>query len=147
MNWHCIPFLQLTLTQLYNIMALRQSVFIVEQNCPYLDADGKDIHALHILAYDNQNKLSAYARLLPPNISYPEASIGRVITAATHRNSGLGITLMQYSIQQLFINFEKQPIRIGAQLYLQKFYEKFGFYKQSEPYLEDNILHIIMLKQ
>ena len=104
MEWHCKKFSDLSVTELYQIMKLRSEVFVVEQNCVYLDADGKDKESYHFFAIDNDD-ITTYARLLPPGLSFKEPSIGRVLTALSHRRSGLGIILMKKSIsktQELF---------------------------------------------
>jgi ElaA protein len=140
------PFKQLTVHQLYDIMALRQEVFIVEQNCPYLDADGKDQDSWHLMIHDDAGKLIAYTRLLPRGLAYPEyASIGRVVSSPAARGTGIGKHLMQLSIEQCRILFPNDPIKIGAQSYLLRFYEGFGFYSTGENYLEDGIPHTKMI--
>lgn len=145
-NFKCLAFRQLSLDQLYELMALRQAVFVVEQDCPYLDADGKDQAAFHLLGYNEQQELVAYTRLLPAGISYDKyASIGRVITRASERRTGLGRALMRESIRQAIALFPGSPIKISAQCYLIKFYESFGFQSVGESYLEDGIPHIGML--
>ncbi len=146
MNWTLKPFADLTPKELYNILQLRNEVFIVEQNCPYQDLDNKDIYAYHLMG-TKENKLIAYSRLLAPGISYSESSIGRVVSSPAARKTGMGKELMKESIEQIQNLFHTDTIRIGAQLYLKKFYESFGFIQQGEPYLEDNIPHIIMLKK
>ncbi|MBL7777126.1 MAG: GNAT family N-acetyltransferase [Chitinophagales bacterium] len=146
MRFICKPFADLTLAELYAMMQLRQEVFIVEQNCPYLDADGKDVKSHHLLCYDT-DALVAYCRLLPSGVSYEEPSIGRVITAARVRNTGLGKLLMQKAIEHIELLFGNNTIRIGAQAYLKKFYEQFGFEDMQQPYLEDGIPHLIMLRK
>lgn len=145
MIWKLKQFNDLTPGELYNILQLRNEVFIVEQNCPYQDMDNKDIHAHHLMGMKGE-KLLAYARLLAPGISYSESSIGRVVSSPSARKTGMGKKLMQESIEQVRNLFHTDIIRIGAQLYLQKFYESFGFQKDSEIYLEDNIPHILMLR-
>jgi ElaA protein len=138
-------FDQLTLLELYDIMRLRQEVFVVEQECPYLDADGKDIKAMHVLGTDPNGSIQAYTRLLDRGISYDDyPSIGRVINSAAIRGSGEGKRLMQYSIEQIK-NLYPGPIKIGAQAYLKRFYEGFGFVDMDMPYLEDGIPHLIMV--
>ena len=144
--WEVKSFEGLTNQELYNILKLRSEVFVVEQNCPYQDMDGKDIYCFHLLGTNEKNKLIAYARLLPADISFKEVSIGRVVTAQTVRRTGAGIELMQNALQVIEDKHGKVPIRIGAQLYLKHFYERFGFVQDSEIYLEDNIEHIEMLK-
>ncbi len=145
LNWQCKPFNELTAAELYQILQLRSRVFIIEQQCNYLDEDGKDYKSHHLMAWDN-DCLAAYARLIPAAIAYPEASIGRVITSSKYRATGIGKKLMAKSINEVYKHFGKQPIRIGAQLYLKRFYENFGFVTCSDEYMEDNILHIEMLK-
>jgi ElaA protein len=105
--------------------------------------DDKDQQCWHVSGYEN-GKLVAYTRLVPPGISYPEPSIGRVITTPTMRGSGIGRILMQYSIEKIFSIFGKQCIKIGAQLYLKKFYESLGFSVSGPVYLEDGIDHVEM---
>lgn len=139
----CQQFNELSPLVLYKIMKARSEVFVVEQNCVYLDADGKDMKAHHLI-YWKSNEIAAYTRLLPPGISYNEMSIGRVLTTSQFRNHGFGKTLMQESIMQCRILYGHGDIVIGAQLYLKNFYESFGFMQEGEIYMEDNIPHIIM---
>lgn len=143
-TWTCAFFSDLTNIEVYKILQLRNEVFIVEQNCVYPDCDGKDFIAHHLCAWQN-DQLVAYARLLPPGISFPDkASIGRVLTAPSVRRQKLGIQLMERSINETHRLFGPGIIAISAQLYLRKFYESFSFVKTSEIYLEDNIPHIHM---
>lgn len=144
MTWNCKPFTELSVHELYAILQLRMEVFVVEQNCVFQDADDKDQHCWHCMGWSG-NKLAAYTRLVPAGISYHEASIGRVVTSPNMRKSGIGRSLMIKSIEEIFNLWGKQPIRIGAQLYLKKFYESLGFEQCSTIYLEDNIEHIQML--
>jgi ElaA protein len=138
-------FNDLTQHELYEIMQLRQEVFVVEQNCPYLDADGKDVYGYHLMGKDDQHELQCYTRLLPEGISYSGfVSIGRVINSSKIRGKGFGKELMHISIQQIKELYPGLPIKIGAQAYLKKFYESFGFIDLGTPYLEDNIPHILM---
>lgn len=117
---------------------------MVEQNCPYQDADGKDLKCFHLWGEQN-GKLIAYARIVPANVSYKEPSIGRVITCAEARGTGAGKILMEKSLEFIKKEFGNVPVRIGAQAYLQKFYESFGFVREGDEYDEDGIPHIIML--
>jgi ElaA protein len=144
-DWQLKSFEELTPYQLYAILQLRNEVFVVEQNCIFQDADDKDQNSWHFMGFQN-NRLVAYTRLIPAGESYDEASIGRVVTSPTIRSTGAGKELMQLSVEMLYKLFGKQPIKIGAQLYLKKFYEAFGFYQCSDIYLEDGIEHILMLK-
>ena len=140
----CKKFEALTPAELYEILQLRSLVFVVEQNCVYLDADGKDAKSLHLCFYSD-NKLVAYARLLPPGLSYKEASIGRVVSHKDHRKYGFGKLLMKEAIERTLAHYDTRKIRIGAQLYLKEFYEGFGFVQASPVYDEDGIEHIEML--
>ena len=139
----CKPFADLSPFELYAIMQLRNEVFVVEQNCVYQDADNKDPHCHHLMIWDNQ-KLAAYSRLLPKGLAYEQMSIGRVISSPAYRRTGVGKLLIAKGIEKCHELFGKGSIHIGAQLYLKKFYESFGFVKVSEMYLEDNIEHIEM---
>lgn len=144
-QWHLKHFDELSLHQLYALLQLRIEVFIVEQACPFQDADGKDQGSYHLLGYDN-GKLIAYTRLVPPGVIYTEASIGRVVASPAVRGSGAGKELMQESLNKVYALFGVGPVKIGAQLYLKKFYESFGFLQIGDVYLEDGIPHIYMLK-
>lgn len=144
MTWICKKFNDLTVHELYAILQLRNEVFIVEQNCSYPDCDNKDLQSWHLMGMEN-GKLLAYSRLIPAGISYRETSIGRVVSSPGVRGKGLGKELMRESMEHICQLFQTGTIRIGAQLYLQHFYNSFGFVKDSEIYLEDNIPHIQML--
>ena len=143
--WQCLHFNELNTTTLYEILKARQMVFSVEQNCAYLDLDGLDQTALHLIAWDNE-QLAGYARLMPPNTQYPEASIGRVLTLPGYRGSGLGKQLISKAIVECQEQFHTGTIKLGAQQYLEDFYQRHGFQTISQPYLEDGIWHIKMLK-
>jgi ElaA protein len=144
MNWSCKKFDELMSFELYAIMQLRNEVFVVEQNCVYQDADNKDQFCYHLMGWD-EDTLIAYTRILPAGISYVESSIGRVVVLPSARKSGSGKILMQKSMEALFSLFGNIPIKIGAQLYLKKFYESLGFQQTSDIYVEDGISHIEML--
>ena len=145
-TWIYKPFEELTLQELYDAMALRQEVFVIEQDCPYLDADGKDQHSLHLFAY-LRNELVAYIRVVKPGISYPEFSIGRVVSHPTYRGKGYGQLVMKEGIKRIEQDFGKVPIRISAQTYLRRFYQSFGFQATGKEYLEDGIPHIEMIRE
>ncbi|MBE8728292.1 GNAT family N-acetyltransferase [Flavobacterium hungaricum] len=138
-------FEELTNHELYAMLRLRSEVFVVEQNCPYLDLDNKDQKSFHLLYYVD-NQLAGCTRLLPKGISYNEISIGRVVIAPSHRGLGLGVKLMEASILGCEEKFGKGPIRIGAQYHLSKFYNSLGFEEEGEVYDEDGIPHIEMLR-
>lgn len=144
MQWSLKPFSALTTDELYAILQLRSLVFVVEQNCPYLDQDDKDQPSWHLLG-SQANKLVAYTRIIPPGISYEMPSIGRVVTSPQVRRTGIGRLLMQKSIDSCHQLFGKEPIQIGAQQYLESFYTSLGFEISGSPYLEDGILHIHMI--
>lgn len=150
MNWTCKHFNELSIHELYEIFRLRMEVFVVEQNCPYQDADKKDLESYHLMGFqkaNDQTELVAYSRILPPGISFPEPSIGRVITSPNVRRTGTGRYLMQESISIVKEKYGDASIRIGAQSYLKKFYEGFGFVSEGEEYLEDGIPHREMVKK
>lgn len=144
-QWLLKKFGELTPYQVYEILQLRNEVFVVEQNCVFQDADNKDQSSYHLMGFIN-DKLVAYTRLVPAGVSYEQVSIGRVVTSPSARRSGAGKELMQQSIDSVYKLFGVQPIKIGAQLYLKKFYESFGFKQMGEGYLEDGIEHIYMIK-
>ena len=146
LRWTESPWTTLDRDDLYDLITLRQLVFAVEQNCVYLDCDGVDRRAVHLLGRDDSKNLIAYARLMDRGVVYDEASIGRVVTHPSARRTGAGRALMTESIARCERLFGKGPIRIGAQRYLERFYQDFGFVTASEPYLEDGIPHIKMLR-
>ena len=147
LTYRCLPFDRLSLAELYAIMRLRQEVFVVEQDCPYLDADGKDQASYHVLGENASGELHAYTRLVPSGISYADCpSIGRVITSATVRGRGEGYPLMRYSIERCRVLFGDTPIKISAQSHLQGYYGKLGFAPTGEAYLEDGIPHVGMVR-
>ena len=145
-RWHCIPFEAFPPLILYDVLRLRSEIFVVEQNCAYQDIDRRDIDALHLLAHNEAGELMAYARLFNAGQCYEQASIGRVIVARPYRKYGLGRALMQQAIAHIDHLFGPQPIKIGAQSYLENFYGSFGFQQIGEPYVEDGIPHIYMLR-
>jgi ElaA protein len=143
LSWTLKKFDDLTPHELYAILQLRGEVFVVEQNCVYQDMDNKDLRAWMLMGWE-EGKLLAHTRLLPPGLSYEEASIGRVVSSPSARGRGIGRELMIKSIESVYILYGQGPIRIGAQLYLQSFYASLGFRPEGDIYLEDNIQHIIM---
>lgn len=143
MRWTYKAFQELSVDELYLILQLRNEVFSVEQNCVYQDADDKDQVAFHLCGWDGKT-LAAYCRILPPGISYPCSSIGRVVTSQQHRKGGYGKQLMQMAVEKTLTQFHCSTIIISAQLYLKKFYEAIGFRQTSDAYLEDGIPHIKM---
>ena len=145
MTWIFKKFDELTPGELYACLQLRNEVFVVEQNCVFQDADDKDQICYHLMCWEGK-KLLAYTRIAPPGICYEESSIGRVVSSPSVRGKGTGKLLMQKSIELVYSLFGKgSAIKIGAQLYLKKFYESFGFKQSSDIYIEDGIEHIKML--
>ena len=146
-NFRCKAFHELTALQLYAVMALRQEVFVVEQDCPYLDADGKDIKCWHLMGYDDDGKLIAYARIIPKGVSYENfASMGRIATSAAVRRTGAGRALMKAAMDWIEQQLPGDNIKISAQIYLREFYESFGFVVSGEEYIEDGIPHFPMVR-
>lgn len=145
-SWFCQHWDELQLAQLYALLAARQAVFVVEQNCPYQDADGLDPACLHLWQSDAQGRILAYARLLPPGLQHPEASIGRVLTSAAGRGRGLGRALMHEAITRISTWQPGQPLRIDAQNYLRDFYASLGFIPEGPIYLLDGIDHVQMVR-
>src|SRR6218665_27683 len=145
-NWTLKKFEALTATELYEILRLRTEVFVVEQQCVFQDMDNRDQHCYHLLGRKG-DLLAAYTRIVPTGICYDDApSIGPVVTSPQTRGEGLGRELMIQSIKQLFRVYGESTIRIGAQLYLKKFYESLGFVQSSDIYDEDGIDHIEMTR-
>lgn len=137
-------FAELGVTRLYDVLALRQRVFVVEQDCPYLDADGLDPACHHLLGY-RDGVLVAYVRVLPMGVQYPDAhAIGRVVTAPEARRVGLGRPLMREGLRRLRETCGEGPVKLGAQAYLQGFYESLGYRVCGPGYLEDGIPHLPM---
>jgi len=146
LTFACLSFDELSPHTLYEILALRQEVFVVEQNCPYQDCDGKDLQSWHLMGRDELGKLICYTRLLPGGLAYQGyASIGRVVIAPSARGTGSGKVLMEKSIETCRQLFGNKPIKIGAQSYLLKFYQGFGFRSTGEEYMEDGIPHTKMI--
>ncbi|WP_018616728.1 GNAT family N-acetyltransferase [Segetibacter koreensis] len=144
-KWTCKYFHELTPYELYDVVKLRNEVFVVEQNCVFQDADDKDQKCYHLMGFVD-DELVAYARLVPAGVSYKYISIGRVVTSRKVRSKGAGKALLDMAISQCNLLFGEQSIKIGAQLYLKKFYEGFGFKQTSDIYDEDGIPHIKMLR-
>lgn len=144
-QWVWRDFQELTPDELYDIFALRQTVFVVEQNCAYLDADGWDRRSRHLYTRDDSGLMTAYLRLVEPGVKYPEPSIGRVITHPIARRTGLGRELMAEGLRGAARHFPGAAVRIGAQSWAAKFYQSLGFEPVGEEYLEDEIPHVEML--
>lgn len=150
-QWRCLPFAAMSADTLYRLLRLRSEVFVVEQNCVFLDMDGLDAQCMHLLgeviSADGTISLQASTRLVPPGVAFEEASIGRVVTAPAARGGGIGHTLMAESVRQLIALWGAQPIRIGAQAHLERFYNRHGFVSDNKPYIEDGIPHLEMIRR
>lgn len=145
LHWTWKTFDQLSLRQLYDAIHLRQKVFVIEQACLYLDADGFDPTSRHALGYDKHGTLVAYARLLPPGVRYAEPSIGRVIVAEHLRGQGLGEEVMKQALALAAELYPRSPVRISAQARLEEFYQRLGFHREGALYDDVGIPHVDML--
>ncbi|MBS1659690.1 MAG: GNAT family N-acetyltransferase [Bacteroidetes bacterium] len=143
-TWTSKKFDELTPRELYIILRLRSEVFVVEQNCVFLDMDNKDFYCDHLMGWQG-DQLVGYSRIVPAGISYVESSIGRIVSSPAARGQKVGRELVAQSIDLLYKLHGKRDIRIGAQYYLLQFYSSFGFVQKGEIYLEDGIEHIEML--
>lgn len=146
-RWRWCRFGALTVFELQHIYAARQQVFAIEQQCIYLDVDGHDEAAYHMAAWSDGHQWPlAYARLLDPGTKYPEPSMGRVITTAPARGTGLGRELVRRLIVRCAVTWPGQAIRISAQARLERFYRAAGFAAVGVPYIEDGIPHVEMCR-
>ncbi|MCE3294895.1 MAG: hypothetical protein K0R65_609 [Crocinitomicaceae bacterium] len=139
-------FDDLSVREFHDILQLRVNVFIVEQNCPYPELDGKDLLSFHVIGRDQNGRVAATARILPPGVSYPEVSIGRVSSHPDFRGKGVGHPLMEAVLSFIEKQFGAVPVRISAQAYLLEYYKKHGFVPTGKEYLEDDIPHVEMLR-
>jgi ElaA protein len=144
-NFAWLRFAELGVDNLYDALALRCRVFVLEQG-PYLDPDGLDQHSAHLLGRDTAGVLQAYLRLVDPGLRYVEPAIGRVVTSPETRGTGLGRLLVAEGVARCVRAWPGQGIRISAQAHLERFYGEFGFARAGEPYLEDDIPHLEMLR-
>ena len=145
MQWILKKFHDLTVDEFHDILQLRINIFIVEQNCPYPELDDKDKIAFHLFGINKQNKIIAYTRIFKPGDYYIEASFGRVAVHQDYRNQKTGFQLVEQTIIEIHKLFGNTNIKIGAQTYLNNFYQSFGFYQVGDDYIEDGIPHIHML--
>ncbi len=155
LHWRFAPFDELTVREVHDLYQARVGVFVLEQKCPFQDLDGADPECWHLLGRPDplpgplpreREPLHAYCRLVPPGLKYNEPSIGRVLTTEPARGSGAGRELMAEALRRCEALWPGRAIRIGAQRYLERFYGEFGFTTVSEPYDEDGIMHVIMLR-
>ncbi|MGO4381101.1 GNAT family N-acetyltransferase [Pseudoduganella sp. RAF53_2] len=148
-EWQWLDFESLSRNDLYEMLRQRQEVFLIEQQCFYSDLDGLDAGAYHLLGWhsvDGKRELAAYLRCIGPGVKFPEMSLGRVLTTQSARGSGIGRELVAEGIRRAEALHPGHRIRIGAQAHLEKFYGSFGFRTISEPYDEDGIMHIDMMR-
>lgn len=144
-DWRWCRFDDLGVRELYDVLALRSRVFVLEQG-PFLDPDGADLQAWHLQGRDATGELQAYLRAVEPGARYVEPSIGRVLTAPAVRGTGLGRALMREGLARCAGQWPGRPIRISAQSRLQRFYEELGFVAEGDVYLEDDIAHLQMVR-
>ncbi|MGQ9896248.1 MAG: GNAT family N-acetyltransferase [Acidobacteriota bacterium] len=147
--WRTAHFTELTVDELYDLLQARLAVFVIEQQCIYQDLDGVDRQAHHILGWRQTvtgRELVAYCRLVAPGVKYAEPSIGRVITPVAGRGQGFGKALIQRALALHDALYPGQGNRISAQQYLERFYGAFGYRTVSEPYDEDGLPHVEMLR-
>lgn len=144
--WDFAHFNDLAVADLYDLIGLRNAVFIVEQRCPYQDCDGIDRVSHHLWTRDGAGRMAAYLRIVPPGVSYAEPSLGRIVTSPDARRTGLGRAVVREGFTRVEELYGPLPIRIGAQRYLLKFYESLGFASTGREYEEDDIPHTEMLR-
>jgi ElaA protein len=145
LDWQIKHFSEISIAEFHDLMALRIKIFVVEQNCPYQEIDGKDKKAYHLIGRDGFGNVVATARILPKGISYKEVSIGRVAIDESARNKGNGHVLMEKCMKYIDDEFGATNIRISAQSHLEKYYQNHGFESTGKTYLEDDIPHVEML--
>jgi ElaA protein len=139
-----LHYSKLSLETFHDLVALRISVFVVEQNCPYQELDGNDKNAFHVIVRDEGNIIGT-ARILNPGVAYQEPAIGRVVSASSHRHAGVGHLIMQKAMAFIENHYGQRSARLSAQTHLVKFYEHHGFVSTGKTYLEDNIPHTEMV--
>ena len=144
MRWTWLRFGELGVDKLYDALALRCRVFVLEQGA-YLDPDGVDRHSWHLLGHDDAGVLQACLRAVDPGVKYAEPSIGRVVTAPEVRGTGLGRELMRQGLARCAATWPGLGVRISAQARLRRFYAELGFEAVGDEYIEDNIPHLEML--
>jgi len=145
MQWILKKFHDLTVDEFHDILQLRINIFVVEQNCPYPELDDRDKIAFHFFGINKENKIIAYTRIFKPGDYYEEAAFGRVVVHQDYRNQKIGFQLVEQTIIEIHKLFGNINIKIGAQTYLNNFYQSFGFHQVGDDYIEDGIPHIHML--
>lgn len=147
MKWTLKTFDQLSTEEFHDILQLRINVFVVEQNCPYPELDGKDRKAFHFYGQDDNDKIVAYTRFFEPGYYFEQPAIGRVVVDPGHRGDGTGNQLMRGTLEKIREKFGDLDIKIGAQKYLIRFYENLGFINTEQEYIEDGIPHVYMIRK
>lgn len=145
MNFEVKDFNSLSLHEFHDLIALRIQVFVIEQNCPYQDLDGKDQKSFHLIGRNNEDEIKATARVLPAGISYHEVGIGRVVIDPSERGTGTGHLLMNACMDFIKNQYGSVAVMLSAQKHLEKFYENHHFISTGKEYLEDGIPHVKML--
>ncbi len=145
LEWQTKYYTELSTNEFHDIIALRLKAFVVEQNCTYLDLDGKDKKSYHLICRDGFGNVIATARILPPGLAYNEVAIGRVVIDESIRGKGVGHELMKEAMAFAKDEFGQVPIRISAQKHLENYYNKHQFKSTGKEYLEDDIPHVEML--
>ena len=144
LNWCIKHYSKLTTDEFHDLIALRIKVFVIEQNCPYQEVDGKDKEAFHVFCRNEKNEIIAIGRVLPPGVSYETTSIGRIVIEENSRGKNLGHELMRKCVDFALLEFRNQSITISAQKHLKNYYNKHNFKSTGKEYLEDGIPHIEM---
>ncbi|HKC69012.1 MAG TPA: GNAT family N-acetyltransferase [Bacteroidia bacterium] len=144
MHFKVKKFKELSVDELYDLLRLREQIFVVEQSCIYVDADGVDKKSIHVLGLV-KNKIVAYARVIPEGVTYSTPSIGRVVVAEKHRGKKYAYDLMDVAIEVARKKLDAKKITISAQVYLKEFYKSIGFKPIGKPYLEDGLPHVKMI--
>jgi len=145
LSWKIKTFNEIGTEEIYQILALRSEIFVVEQTCVYQDVDQQDQQSIHVIGKDNDT-IVAYARLVPGK-NGKDTSIGRVIIRESHRGNKLGDRLVEKCLEASTIHYKGLPLEMSAQKRLVNYYGKHGFIKEGDPYLEDGIPHILMRKK
>ncbi len=146
MTWNLSDFDALSPRTLYALLAARERVFVVEQRCAYLDADGWDAAALHLWRASPDGEVEAYLRVFGPGVKHADAVLGRVLTSSTVRRTGVGRELVRRGLEVIDARWPGAAVRIHAQAYLERFYASFGFARVGADFDEDGIPHCEMVR-
>ena len=144
-DWKVKHYNDLSLNEFHDIIALRIAVFVIEQNCPYQELDGKDKKSYHLICRNDNGEIVSTARIIPPGVAYTQVAIGRVVIADSARGLGLGHELMRQCMHFIVEEFGQVPVILSAQKHLKNYYASHGFASTGKEYLEDNIPHVEMI--